>query len=288
MRVFKHWDGSDPGGTPGRPFTASIGQEYLVQGGNYLDHLKMGLKGAVSTAAVAIEDFIDVLAEYDFWVGSELRLKLDGNDLCALMAAYYREIPYLGENTDGTGNDFVGGIKIPIQQAFDAARPFAHAATRQPVANISSETISVTGYWLDADPGRKPVHAVVVTLTSSGATGDDQYTFILPKVGKLMHLIAAMPAASDFADGNIDVSFQRVKLMRETTPVAEFNTLGDSRSVVETNVVSQSIFADLLGRYKIFDLGPEGLDLKESNYTIKIDNEDPSDALRFIPVVEIQ
>ena len=288
MRVYKHWDGPDPGGTPGRVFTASIGQETLVQGGAYLDKLAIGLKGAVATAAVVIEDFIDVLSEFDFWVGSELRLKLDGNDCCALSAYFYGQRPALGENTDATGNDFAGGIFLPVQQAHDAAKPFSMAATRAAVTNIATETLSVTGYWLDAAGAGKPIHAVTVTLTSAGATGDDQYNWQLPPTGRLMGLLAAMPAASDFADGNIDVSFQRLKIMRSTSPVAEFNTLADGKPLVETNLVAQSIFADLLGRYKYFDLRPEGINLKDGIYTIKIDNQDASDALRFIPIVEME
>ena len=288
MRIFKHWDGPDPGGTPGRVFTASIGQETLVQGDKYLDHLKLGLKGAVATAAVVIEDFIDAISEFDFWVGSELRLKLDGNDLCALSAAFYGELPVLGENTDATGNDFAGNIKVPVQQDWDPAKPFSMAATRAAVTNIATETLSVTGYWYSSNPGKKAIQAVTVTLTSAGATGDDQYNFQLPPVGKMKKLIAAMPAASDFTDTNIDVSFQRLKIMKSNLPVAEFNTLADSRPVVETNVVSQSIFADLLGRYKIFDIDGEGIDLKDGIYTIKVDNQDASDALRFIAVVELE
>lgn len=288
MRVTKHWDGPDPGATPGRVFTASLGQEPIVQGGAFLSHLMIGLKGAVSTAAVVIEDFVDVISEYDFWVGQDLRLKLDGNDLVALSVAYFDRKPILGENSDGTGNDFLGSVKIPIQQPWDGAKPFSHAMTRAAVTNIATETIAITGYWLDKNPGKKPIHAVTVTLTSAGSTGDDQYAFVLPKVGRLIKLIAAMPAASDFADGNIDVSFQRLKIMRETSPIVEFNTLADAISLVETNVVSQSIFADLLGRYKVFDLSDEGINLKDANYTIKIDNQDASDALRLIPIVEIE
>ena len=35
MKISKHWDGPDPGGTPGRVFTSSIGQELMVPGGPF-------------------------------------------------------------------------------------------------------------------------------------------------------------------------------------------------------------------------------------------------------------
>ena len=88
MRIYKHWDGPDPGATPGRVFTASIGQELMVPGGPFLSHLMLGVRGTIATTAIPIEEFIDLISEYDVWVGPELRIKLDGNDLCALSAYY--------------------------------------------------------------------------------------------------------------------------------------------------------------------------------------------------------
>ena len=288
MRIFKHWDGPDPGNTPGRVFTASIGQEQMTVAGAFLDHLRIGLKGAVATSAVAIEDFVDVLSEFDLWVGPDLRIKADGNDLCALMSLYYRQMPSLGENSDATGNDFVSGLKVPVQVAADPAKPFTMAATRAAVTNIATETISVTGHWLDANPGRKPIHAVVVTFTSAASTGDEIKDFRIAPVGRLVAMILAMPAASDFTDGNIDISAQRVKLLKDSEAVCELNVLGDAEAIEEVNHVSLSIFGDLLTRYKRFDFRPEGFDLKSGIFNLKLDNQDASDAIRFIPVIEME
>src|SRR3990167_10667016 len=113
MRISKHWDGADPGGTPGRVFTASIGQELMVPGGKFLSHLMLGLRGTIATTAIPIEEFIDTISEYDVWVGPELRIKLDGNDLCALSAYYAGVVPLVLENTDATGSPITTRLKIP-------------------------------------------------------------------------------------------------------------------------------------------------------------------------------
>jgi|SRR3990167_321966 len=288
MRIYKHWDGPDPGATPGRVFTSSIGQELLVSGGAFLSHLMLGLRGTIATTAIPIEEFIDTISEYDVWVGSELRIKLDGNDLCALSAYYAGVVPLVLENTDATGSLIVGGIKLPINAPADNAKPMSHAATKVTQTNVVVETLSVTGYWIDNAGDRKPVHAVVITLTSAGATGTDVFNFRLPPVGKLVKLIMAMPAASDFTDTNIDVAFQRVKLVRDGETVAELNTLGDHQQKLVTNLLTQLPTDDLLSRYKHFNFSDEGFNLKEGVWTITIDNQDASDALRIIPVIEME
>ena len=288
MKIVKHWDGPDPGATPGRVFTASIGQEFLVPGGAFLSHLMLGLRGTIATTAIPIEEFIDTISEYDVWIGSELRIKLDGNDLCALSAYYAGVVPLVLENTDATGSLIAGGIKVPINAPVESTKPMSHAATKVTQTNVTVETLSVTGYYLNAKGNRKPVHAVVITLTSAAATGTDSFNFRLPPVGRLVKLIMAMPAASDFTDTNIDVSFQRVKLIQDGVTVAEFNTLGDHRQVLVSNLLTQLPTDDLLSRYKNFDCSDEGFDLKAGVWTLTIDNQDASDALRIIPVIEME
>ena len=288
QKIVKHWDGPDPGATPGRVFTTSIGQELLVPGGAFLSHLMLGLRGTIATTAIPIEEFIDTISEYDVWVGSELRIKLDGNDLCALSAYYAGLVPLVLENTDATGSLIAGGIKVPINAPVAGDKPMSHAATKVTQTNVTVETLSVTGYYLDAAGTRKPVHAVVITLTSAAATGTDTFNFRLPPVGRLVKLIMAMPAASDFTDTNIDVAFQRVKLIKDGVAMAELNTLGDHEQVLVTNLLTQLPTDDLLSRYKHFDLPDGGFNIKEGVWTLTIDNQDASDALRIIPVIEME
>lgn len=285
MKTTKVWDGTDPGGTPGRVFTASIPQETIIPEGKVLTHLTMGIKGAVSTAAVAVEAFAGVLSEYVVKVGSENRIILNAQDLCALMAAYYGQMPLIGENTDNTGNDFIGGIKIPVYAATDVNKPFTHQATRTAVTNIGTETLAVSANWSDTDMGRKPVHAVKVPYTTSAATGYDTPAFRIAPVGRLRYLI--IKQANGFDDGNIDVSVQRVRLLANGQLYSQYNVLADFTPVIDVDVVTPRPIADLLRLYTVLDLGPDGVDAKGQELNIQLDNEDASDAVSIIPVLEI-
>ena len=285
MKVSKVWDGTDPGATPGRVFTGSIGQETITQMGKELSFLKIGLKGAVSTAAVTVEAFVAVLSEYTLRVGVNERIVMDGQDLCALMSFFYNEKPRIGENTDATGNDFVGNIKVPIYAPVDNATPVTHSATRTAVTNIATETLSVSAYWDAGEAGRKPIHAVKISHTTAASAGIETLGFRIAPVGKLIGLI--IKQASDFADGNIDVSVQRVRLLEDGQLHSQFNALGDGRTTATIDYVTPSPMAGILAPYLTIDLRPSGIDAKAKEITIQIDVQDVSDAIAIIPIMEV-
>lgn len=285
MKVSKVWDGTDPGATPGRVFTASINQEEIIPEGKNLNFLKMGVKGAVSTAAVAVETFAGVLSEYAFKVGSETRILGNLNDLVALMTFYFGEIPAIGENTDNTGNDFIAGVKIPVYTDANPSTPFTHTATRTAVTNIGTETISLSAYWDDSANGKKPIHAVKINRTTSAAAGYDEMTARIAPVGKLIGLIVMQ--ANGFADGNIDVSVQRLRIKANGVVHSQFNLLGDFTPITQIDYVTPTPMADLLRNYALLDLRPSGLDAKAQELTIELDVQDVSDAIAVIPVLEL-
>lgn len=285
MKVAKIWDGTDPGNTPGRVFTASISQETIVPEGAFLHFLKLGVKGAVSTAAVVIEDFADLVSEYTLRVGAENRIVMDLQDLCALMAFYYKELPTIGENTDATGNDFIGGLKVPVYQKADPSKPFTHSAERTAVTNIGTETIAASAYWDDTDGGGKPIHAVKVPYTTAAAAGYDTPAFRIAPVGKLLGLIIEVP--NGFADGNIDVSVQRLRILKDGQLHSQFNTLADFTPATVIDYVTPSPMADLLRPYLLLDLRGSGLDAKANELTLQLDVQDVSDAISIIPVMEV-
>ncbi|MDD5431012.1 MAG: hypothetical protein PHP03_02195 [Candidatus Pacebacteria bacterium] len=285
MKVSKVLDAADGSATPGQVFTASINQQSIPNDGAQLDYLKLGLKGAVSTAAVAIESFAGLLSEFVLRFGSDNRVVGDAGDLCALMAFYYGEIPTIGENTDNTGNDFLGGIKIPVYQKSDASRQFLIQATRTAVTNIDTETISLSAYWDTGEANRKAIHFVKVAHTTSGTAGVETLGSRIVPEGNLIGLI--IKEANGFNDGNIDTSVQRVKILVNGKKQAEFNTLGDHTPIDECDFVTPSPLSDLLRTYKFFDLRPAGIDCKGQEVTIQIDVQDASDAIRILPVIEI-
>jgi len=285
MKIVKVYEGTDPGATPGRVFTASISQETIIPEGKVLNYLKVSIKGAVATAAVVIETFAGLLSEYVFRVGAENRIIGNLADLCAIHWAVFREAIVIGENTDATGNDFIAGVKIPVFANADPAKPFTHSAERTAQTNISSETIGMSAYYGDTAMGGKPIHAVKVPYTTAAAAGYDTPAFRVAPVGRLRYLIISQP--NGFADGNIDVSVQRVRILINGQVHSQLNALTDAVPYVGVDLVTPSPVADLMRPYLIFDLGEDGIDTKAQEVTLQLDVQDVSDAISIIPVIEL-
>ena len=285
MKIAKVYEGTDPGATPGRVFTASIPQETIIPEGKFLHFLKIGLKHAVATAAVVIEDTATILSEYVFRVGAENRIIADLQDLCAISWAYFREPIVIGENTDATGNNFIGGVKVPVFSAADQAKPFTHSAERTAVTNAATETLGISAYYDETNGGKKAIHAVKVPYTTAGAAGYDTPAFRIAPVGTLRFLIIRQP--NGFADGNIDVSVQRVRLMVNGQVHSQLNALVDAVPYPGIDLVTPGPIADLFRPYLIFDLGETGLDCKNQEVTLQLDVQDVSDAIDIIPVLEL-
>lgn len=284
MKISKIWDAADGSATPGRVFTGSINQETITKQGEQLDYLRIGVKGAVSTAAVVLEDFADLINPLTIRYAGDNRLVLTLQELVALSAFYYGEYLSFGENTDNTGNDFLGGIKVPIYQKVEAGKDITIQADRSAVTNIATETVAITGYWDTGEVG-KPIHCVRIAHTSSGTAGIETLgSQIVPK-GKLIGLIVSTP--NGFADGNIDTSVQRLKLLENGEVVAELNDLADAKSLTFTDYVTPDPKADLLRPYRAFDFRPGGFDAKAKILTLQIDVQDVSDSLVFLPILEI-
>jgi len=285
MKVAKIYEGTDPGATPGRVFTASIGQEKIVNEGAFLDSLDLGLKGAVSTAAVAIETFAGVLSEYSLRFGAETRLQMSFRQLLALSNFFYGNLPFIWENTDNTGNDFIGGVRVPVQQKVDPAKEFNHTATYATQTNIGTETLAISGRWDETDGGKKPIHAVAVGHTTAGSAGYETLGFRIVPVGKLIGLIIQSPNV--FTDANIDVSVQRVKILADGALHSEFNALAHRGGWQGKSVGVLDPMDDLMNVFDIYDLRPSGIDAKAQQLTVQLDVQDVSDAITLIPVLEV-
>lgn len=286
MKVSKVWDSADGAATPGRVFTASIAQEAIPNDGDQLDFLKLGVKGAVATAAVVIETFGGLIAPFTLRFGSENRIVLNLAELCALMAFYYKEIPAIGENTDNTGNDFIGGIKIPVYQKSDPSKQFLAQADYATQTNVSTETLALSSYWDTGEKDRKPIHAVRLAHTTAGTAGLETLGFRIVPEGRLIGLIISEP--NGFTDGNIDTSVQKVKILEDGKKIAEFNDLADSTPATIIDHVTPLPIADLLRPYRMFDLRPNGIDARAKQLTIQLDVQDVSDAVVIIPIIEIE
>jgi len=286
MKVFKVWDAADGSAVPGRTFTASIAQEVVPSLGERLDYFKLGVKGAVSTAAVVIETFAGLITPFTLRKGAQNRIILNLDELCALSAHIFGVPPAIGENTDATGNDFLGDIRIPVFDTFEADRQFLVQADRSAVTNIASETVSLTAYADALREARKPIHAVRISATTAGAAGMEQFGPKMPSVGTLKSVIFKVP--NGFADGNIDTSLQRVKVYKGTQLIAEFNDLGDAETLCPIDYVTPNPLADLMRQFRVFKLGDLGVDTREGDISLAWDVQDVSDAIVVIPVLEIE
>lgn len=285
-RVQKVWDSPDGSATPGRVFTASIAQEAIPNVGQTLDYLKVGVKGAVSTAAVVIETFAGLINPFTLRYGAENRIVLTLQEMCALMSFYYHQFPAIGENTDNTGNDFIGGLKVPVYEKADPAKQFLLQADRAAVTNIGTETLAVSAYWDTNEQNRKPIQAVRVPHTTAGTAGIEVFGSKIPPTGKLIGVILGEP--NGFGDGNIDTSVQKFKIYSDSQVVAEFNDLADHTPTEVLDYVTPAPLADLLRPYSFYDLRPAGLDAKATALTIAVDVQDVSDNIVVIPVMEIE
>lgn len=285
MKITKIWDAADASAVPGRAFTASIPQEVVPTLGDRLDYIKMGLKGAISTAAVAIETFAQVVQPFTLRKGAATRIVLSGDELAALSAFVFGNRVAIGENTDGTGNDFMGDIRIPVFDKADPANQFLVQADRVAQTNVATETVSLTGYFDTGMPERNPIHAVRIPMTTSGVAGMQLVGSRIPAAGILKGLIIKVP--NGFADGNIDTSVQRLKVYDDTALVAEFNDLGDAETLGDIDYVTPSPYADLMRQFRVFRFGEAGLDATKGTLSYSLDVQDVSDSIVVIPVIEI-
>lgn len=284
-KIQKVYDAADGSATPGRVFTSSIGVEQLIPAGNKLDFLMLGWKGAVSTAAVPIEDAVENLSAFTLYVGSSTRINMSLRQLCALMLAYYGQLPFIWENTDGTGNDFIGGVKIPVYAPVEASKPHTIACDRKAVSNIGTETLAIDAYYDTGEKSDGPVHAVKIDHTTAGSAGVEQIDPRIAPVGKLKKLI--LQQENPFADGNIDVSVQRMWIKANGERIAHINSLASHYKWAGRSVGVLDPMDDLMNVFTIVDLGPDGIDAKGQELTLEIDVQDISNNITIIPVVEI-
>lgn len=284
MRYDSIYEVAESSATPGRVFTASIADEQIIPKDKYLDHMLLAVKGAVSTAAVAIETFAGLLSEYKFNAGSETRIQLTLRQLAALSAWFYKQVPFMWENTDNTGNDFLFGIKIPVQETTDVSRPLSHAATRTAVTNIGTETIALYAGYYTGSMSRKPIHAVKIDYTTPGATGLTNLGVKIPPIGKLIGLI--WQSATPVADGTIIESIARVQIIVDGVVHTRLSSATHKGLGVPATVGVLDPIDDLFKVFCSADFRDEPIDLVGKTVELKLDVQETSAAVAIIPIIE--
>lgn len=277
-------DGADPGANLGAAFTSSLTETNIVPKGKFLDSIVIGIRGAITTAAVPIETFAGLLTPFTVKAGQETRIQLRLRDLIAVMSFYYDKTPLMWENTDATGQNFVLGVKIPIQETIDTAQVYTYSATRVAQTNVSSEEIAIQANYLDDSKGRKPIITVELPYTTSAATGYTNIGVQLPPVGKMVGLLVFNTAIP--TDGTSNFSVQRIQVQEDGTNTSKL--LGACSGIRNTGISDGTLapITDLLNAYQVFDFRDEPIDLVSKAVTFSVDVQSTSSAVRFIAVIE--
>lgn len=277
-------DGADPGANLGRAFTASITETSIPVKGEYMDHMLMGVRGAVSTAAVAIETFVGLVTPFTFKVGQETRIQLRLRDIIALQAWYYGDTPLMWENTDNTGQDFILGIKIPIQETMNKEQTYTWSATRVAQTNIASEELALQAVYNSNPKAKKPIVAVELPYTTAAATGYTQLGVQIPPLGKIIGLMVfntTFPTDSASA-----FSVQRVQILEDGSATSKL--LGSTSGYINASPSDGTLspINDLLSPYQVWNFRDDPIDAVGKAVTFAVDVQATSSATRFIAIME--
>ncbi|MBU6430904.1 MAG: hypothetical protein KGJ58_01670 [Patescibacteria group bacterium] len=276
-------DGANPGGNLGAAFSANIGSTQLSPKGKFLDHLIIGLKGTVGTAPVVLENALGALSQFTFKAGQETRIQLSARDLVALMAAFYKQLPFAWENTDSTGSTFILGIKVPIQETIDPTISYTYSANYTAVTNFSSVLLSLTTVYNSDAKGKSPIIAVPISYTTPGATGATAINARLTNLGMLQGLLVFN--TTNPSDGADLYDIQRIQLVengKQTSLLTAANP--DPLHGLNTYSTLQPI-GEVLMPYLYYDFSEEPFDVKTNFMEFIVDVETVSEATRLIPII---
>ncbi len=294
---------TQPGANLGESFTASIPNRTInVQVGEaYWDSLTLGFRGTLTTT-VLLETFLPLVNPLTF-IANEPRIQLNGRDAFALSTAWYGQPPRYNEGATGT-TDTVYGIHIPLWVKPKTTESYAWNATRVAVTNVASEVLNLGLEYLFTPPPAEPIAGIdrlsyrgsgridarQIPFTTPSATGIAQVTPKLPKLGKLLGLLvfnttvptsAAVTADTEFVF--LDSSKSRIVSATWSDLQANFWSPGDFTRADATALVTRQV----LQNYGWLDFRDEPIDLVADDIALSIDAEVVSEAVRFIPVIEV-
>ena len=276
-------DGTNPGGNLGASFSANIGSTQIIPKGKYLDHIVIGLKGAVSTAPVTIKTALAALSQFTFKAGQETRIQLSGNDILALMAAFYKELPFGWENTDNTGSTFVLGLKVPIQETIDPNTAYTYSANYTAQTNFASVVMSITALYQDDAKGRTPVIAVPINYTTAGSTGATAVGARTTNLGNMIGLLVYNTTAP--SDGADLYDVQRIQLVENGKQTSVLNPANQSPLTGAPLYSNLSPFGKALQNYQYWSFMDAPIDVKAGYVEYQVDVETTSEATRIIPII---
>ncbi len=291
-----------PGGNLGEAFTASIATRVVQPQVNeaYWDSIVIGYKGVIAAAStVVMELFLQLVQPFTF-VADTTVINIFGRDAFALANAFYGYTPPMYEGSSAT-IDKVFGIRIPLWLKTKAGVSYSWFATRVAQTNISSEVLNVTLLHRSVVPssasgygtgyqGTGRIDARAIPFTTPAATGITQVTPKLPKLGKLLGLLVfctTVPTnAADTSDvQNLFLTTPAIPLVSATWADlhATFDEVIDETRADATAMTLRQV----LQNYGFLDLRDDPIDLIKDDIALSVDAEVVSEAVRFVPVIEV-
>ena len=287
MRMRALEDGVVPGTNLGVGFTTSIAEKSIaLEGGeNYLAEMVISYKGD-GTGVVAMETFLDLVNPLSFKANNP-RINLRGRDIFALNIAWFGNVPAFIEGGSGT-DDKVAGMRIPLQVVPGQAEALAYSITRAAVANIATEVLRLSLRSFESIPEPMPgrIDAKEILVTTPASLGIADLVETIPRIGRLMGILVFQTTVPTESADTADV--QRAFL---ETPRGRFGDYHVQDMMGAFTDYFQEIptgpLQDILANYGWIELREEPIDLVTDEVKIKADVGVVSEAVRFIPVIEV-
>lgn len=278
------FDAAAPSAEPGQTFTASQGPNVLAPRGAFLDHFKMSIFGDVAAAPVTIETVAAVMSQFTFKAGQETRIQLNLQDLIALMAVYYNELPVVWENTDNTGTSYIAGVKIPVNETIDKNITYTWSATYAAQTNFSVVKLVLEAVYLDQATGAKPVIIVPISFTTPGSTGMSAVNARLQNLGNLVGLL--LYNTDVFSDGIDITDVQRIQLVESGKQTSLLNAFSARAFRGSEQYGTLLPLGETLSNYSYWTFKDSPINVKDQYLEFIADIETASAAVRIIPIIE--
>ncbi len=277
------FDAAAPNAEPGQTFTSSQGPNVMPQRGKFLDHFKMSLFGDVATAPVVLETAVAALSQFTFKAGQETRIQLNLADMIAVMAAYYKTLPAVWENTDNTGTTYVLGVKVPVHETMDPNTTYSWSANYSAQTNFSVVKLVLEAIYLSTPSTEHPKILVPISWTTPGSTGMSAINARLQNLGNLVGLILFTPTR--LSDGLDVMDIQRLQLVESGRQTSLLSVTNAKNILGQSDYEALGPIGEVLIDYAYWDFSDDPIDVKAGYLEFIADVQATSGATRLIPII---
>lgn len=278
------FDASAPNAEPGQTFTASQGPNVMPPRGVFLDKFRMTIFGDVATAPVTIETVAAAMSQFTFKAGQETRIQLNFQDMIAVMAAYYRKLPKIWENSDNTGTSYIAGVEIPVHEVIDRNITYSWSANYASQTNFTVVKMVLEAEYLSVAPAKKPKIIVPISWTTPGSTGMSAINARLQNLGSMIGLLLFNTTL--YSDGLDVTEVQRLQLVESGKQTSMLNTLNSQNFEGQCDYGDLAPIGETLQNYTFWDFTEDPINVKDQYLEFIADVQATSGAVRLIPIIE--